>query len=214
MEYSPTSPLQSSPSLLSRIWRLSSPRLPSLLMSSRPTSPPETPRRESMAIENQKSVSKARGQDGARNVQNEQSVPRKEDVQVPATQTPSLDQDEAIQDGLRSQLIEEERGNHECEDAGTEISGFDWEEFEKNCLDEITAATVVEDDLLTEFHDLANAFSVWAQAASEHDNERAAKRLKTRERYVQLSEQSLADKKQHYVKVVKAFEDALELFKN
>ena len=134
-------------------------------MSSRPTSPPETPRRESMAIENQKSVSKARGQDGARNVRNEQSI-LKEDAQVLATQTSALlqnDEDAAIQDGLRSQLIEEQ-GTHEDEDegadAGAEISGFDWQEFEKSCLEEITAATVVEDNLLVEFHDLANVIKV------------------------------------------------------
>lgn len=40
-------------------------------------------------------------------------------------------------------------------------------------------------------------FQAWASAASAHDDERAVKRLKTRQRFVNLSEEKLSQKQQH-----------------
>ncbi|KAL3958747.1 hypothetical protein ACCO45_006909 [Purpureocillium lilacinum] len=54
-------------------------------------------------------------------------------------------------------------------------------------------------------------FRAWAAAASVHDDERAIKRLRTRQRFVNLSEEKAAQKQQHYEEVVKAFESALAL---
>lgn len=40
-------------------------------------------------------------------------------------------------------------------------------------------------------------FKVWAAAASAHDDERAAKRLQTRRRFVNLAEDKMERKQQH-----------------
>ena len=40
-------------------------------------------------------------------------------------------------------------------------------------------------------------FRAWAAAASVHDDERAIKRLRTRQRFVNLSEEKAAQKQQH-----------------
>lgn len=75
-------------------------------------------------------------------------------------------------------------------------------------------------------------FRAWASAASVHDNERAVKRLQTRQRFVNLSEEKMAQKQQHCKflpslasfcfswltipdeEVVKAFESALALLRS
>ena len=40
-------------------------------------------------------------------------------------------------------------------------------------------------------------FKTWASAASSHDDERATKRLQTRQRYVNLAEERMDQKQQH-----------------
>lgn len=40
-------------------------------------------------------------------------------------------------------------------------------------------------------------FQVWASSASAHDDERAVKRLQTRQRFVNLSEANMSQKQQH-----------------
>lgn len=40
-------------------------------------------------------------------------------------------------------------------------------------------------------------FQVWSSAASAHDDERAVKRLQTRQRFVNISEEKMAQKQQH-----------------
>lgn len=75
-------------------------------------------------------------------------------------------------------------------------------------------------------------FKVWASAASVHDDERAAKRLQTRRRFVNLSEERMERKQEHCElfnfiilpwtktndladdQVVKAFENALALLRS
>lgn len=88
---------------------------------------------------------------------------------------------------------------------------FDWEDFEDRYEKALQEADEKEKQMLEEFAQLVKYFNVWASASSTHDNERAVKRLQTRERYVRLSEQSLAQKKQHLTEVVKAFQSALAL---
>ncbi|KAI0443204.1 hypothetical protein F4803DRAFT_515957 [Xylaria telfairii] len=91
------------------------------------------------------------------------------------------------------------------------LAPFDWEDFEDRYEKALQEADEKEKMLLDEFAQLVKYFNVWASASSTYDNERAIKRLQTRERYVQLSEQSLAQKKQHLSEVVKAFQSALAL---
>ncbi|KAI0197692.1 hypothetical protein F4808DRAFT_292651 [Astrocystis sublimbata] len=93
------------------------------------------------------------------------------------------------------------------------IAPFDWEDFEDRYQKALEEADENEKQLLQEFAQLVKYFNVWASASSTYDNERAVKRLQTRERYVALSEQSLDQKKQHLSEVVKAFQSALALLK-
>lgn len=92
-----------------------------------------------------------------------------------------------------------------------QIPSFDWEEFETLYEQALAKANEEERELLHEFDSLIKYFNVWASAASAHDNERAIKRLQTRERYVRIAEQSLSQRKQHLTEVVRAFQSALAL---
>ncbi|TGJ82672.1 hypothetical protein E0Z10_g6070 [Xylaria hypoxylon] len=91
------------------------------------------------------------------------------------------------------------------------LAPFDWEDFKDRYEKALQEADEREKQMLEEFGQLVKYFNVWASASSTHDNERAMKRLQTRERYVSLSEQSLSQKKQHLAEVVKAFQSALAL---
>ncbi|OTB19222.1 hypothetical protein K445DRAFT_314101 [Daldinia sp. EC12] len=94
------------------------------------------------------------------------------------------------------------------------IVAFDWEDFEDRYEKALQEADESEKQLLEEFDTLVKYFNVWASASSAHDNERAIKRLQTRERHVRLSEQALLQKKQHLSEVVKAFQSALALLRS
>ncbi|RYP53640.1 hypothetical protein DL768_001420 [Monosporascus sp. mg162] len=79
------------------------------------------------------------------------------------------------------------------------LAHFDWDEFEARYEKALNEADEREKELLDEFDRLVRYFNAWASASSAHDNERAVKRLQTRERYVRLSERQLMQKKQHRV---------------
>jgi len=114
---------------------------------------------------------------------------------------------------MQTQNINEEGSTEEqspVED-DLELPEFDWSAFEAEYTKAIRAADEGENELSGEFDKLCSLFSLWADAASEHDNTRAVKRLKTRERFVQISEGKFEDKKKHYVEVVDAFKKALAL---
>ncbi|KAI0837571.1 hypothetical protein F5Y06DRAFT_304354 [Hypoxylon sp. FL0890] len=91
------------------------------------------------------------------------------------------------------------------------LVAFDWDDFQNRYEKALQDADEQEKQLLEEFDSLVKYFNVWASASSAHDNERAVKRLRTRERHVRLSEQTLLQKKQHLSEVVKAFQSALAL---
>lgn len=91
------------------------------------------------------------------------------------------------------------------------LVAFDWEDFEYRYEKALQDADEQEKQLLEEFDNLVKYFNIWASASSAHDNERAIKRLQTRERHVRISEQTLLQKKQHLSEVVKAFQSALAL---
>ncbi|KAI1413982.1 hypothetical protein F5Y13DRAFT_159492 [Hypoxylon sp. FL1857] len=91
------------------------------------------------------------------------------------------------------------------------LAAFDWDDFGDRYEKALQEADEHEKQLLEEFDNLVKYFNVWASASSAHDNERAVKRLQTRERHVRLSEQALAQKKKHLSEVVKAFQSALAL---
>jgi len=94
------------------------------------------------------------------------------------------------------------------------LEPLDWEGFEKRYQRAFQEADDQERELLQEFDHLVKYFNAWASASSTHDNERAIKRLQTRERFVRIHEQTLSQKKQHLAEVVKAFQSALALLKS
>ncbi|TLS23648.1 uncharacterized protein PpBr36_05623 [Pyricularia pennisetigena] len=83
-----------------------------------------------------------------------------------------------------------------------QIPDFDWDDFRLQYEQALAKANDKELELLREFDGLVKYFNVWAAAASAHDNERAVKRLQTRQRYVQIGEENLAHRKQHLAEVV------------
>ncbi|POR38041.1 Uncharacterized protein TPAR_01769 [Tolypocladium paradoxum] len=91
------------------------------------------------------------------------------------------------------------------------LAPFDWDEFEARYEKALREADDHEREILKEAEGLSKYFQAWASAASAHDDERAVKRLRTRQRFVNLSEEKAAQKQQHYEEVVRAFESALAL---
>lgn len=95
------------------------------------------------------------------------------------------------------------------------LERFDWEDFEARYEQALLEANEQEQSILKEAESLSEVrvfylcycfyqflltsqyFAVWASAASKHDDERAVKRLQTRQRFVNLSEEKLEHKQQH-----------------
>ncbi|KAG6257880.1 hypothetical protein E4U24_003969 [Claviceps purpurea] len=95
-----------------------------------------------------------------------------------------------------------------------DVPSFDWEQFEARYESALKEADEEERGILQEAQSLSKYFQTWASAASAHDDERAVKRLRTRQRFVNLSEEQMSQKQKHYEEVVRAFESALALLKS
>jgi hypothetical protein len=91
------------------------------------------------------------------------------------------------------------------------LLAFDWDDFEARYLKALADADAQEHQVLSDFNRLVAYFNSWASASTAHDNDRAVKRLQTRQRFVTLSEESVAQKQQHYNEVFQAFQSALAL---
>jgi len=78
-----------------------------------------------------------------------------------------------------------------------DLASFDWDDFETRYKKALEEADGRELEILKEFSALSKYFNIWARASSEHDNDRAIKRLLTRQRFVNQSEQSMARKQMH-----------------
>ncbi|RDW87571.1 hypothetical protein BP5796_03265 [Coleophoma crateriformis] len=139
------------------------------------------------------------------------------EVQVPASQppTPHEVQQDPAEEVSQLEPVDTaiEPGQELIDDPRVELPAFDWTDFEQQYLRAIDAASANEQKLLDEFANLISAFNVWAEVASEKDETRGVKRLKTRVDFVKLSEHALEEKKRHYESVVKAFEAALNMLR-
>ena len=101
-------------------------------------------------------------------------------------------------------------------DALEELEAFDWQDFEARYEAALAKASEEEKAVLREAESLSKVFilystndcrritypflqyfQTWAAAASSHDNDRAVKRLQTRQRFINMSEEKLAQKQQH-----------------
>jgi hypothetical protein len=74
---------------------------------------------------------------------------------------------------------------------------FDWDDFEKRYEEALRNADEAEKQIMKEAESLSAYFQSWASAASAHDDERAVKRLQTRKRFVNISEEKMEQKQQH-----------------
>ncbi|KAI9171694.1 hypothetical protein HJFPF1_01183 [Paramyrothecium foliicola] len=74
---------------------------------------------------------------------------------------------------------------------------FDWDDFEARYEKALRDADDREKSILHDVDRLSKYFQAWASAASAHDDERAVKRLQTRQRHVNLSEEKMSQKQQH-----------------
>jgi len=96
-------------------------------------------------------------------------------------------------------------------DPQVRLEDYDWPELEAQFQKRMDAFKAVEEGIWEEWKGWGELFGAWASTISVHDEERAAKRLRTRIAFTQASEEGLELKRQHYIKVVQAFEAALAL---
>ncbi|KAI1137175.1 hypothetical protein F5Y05DRAFT_419644 [Hypoxylon sp. FL0543] len=142
-----------------------------------------------------------------------QSPPRAQGLKTQQSQTTALMRNLSIERQRQTRTPEPQKrrsDRSEMQSPG-HLAKFDWKGFKRRYEEALQDADEQEKQLMEEFDSLVKYFNVWASASSAHDNERAVKRLQTRERHVQLSEQALSQKKQHLSEVVKAFQSALAL---
>ncbi|KAG0651393.1 hypothetical protein D0Z07_1997 [Hyphodiscus hymeniophilus] len=154
---------------------------------------------------------------------------RNSDVQVSSTlplhdeevgpvgkEVPGVEQIQSDSSENLAQVTEEDRetGTDVTEpESSIEMSDWDWHAFQLRYRDAIAHANEEEVKLLEEFEKYFEVFRIWSLATSQRDGVRAWKRLKTRQRYVELAEDKLEERKEHYERVVLAFKNALELLK-
>ncbi|KAF4443552.1 hypothetical protein F53441_11407 [Fusarium austroafricanum] len=110
--------------------------------------------------------------------------------------------------------VDRQASNSDPPDTPGTLEPFDWDEFETRYEAALRDADEQEREILKEADALSKYFKVWAAAASAHDDERAAKRLQTRRRFVNLAEDRMERKQEHYDQVVRAFENALALLRS
>ncbi|KAL8691403.1 MAG: hypothetical protein Q9218_003369 [Villophora microphyllina] len=91
------------------------------------------------------------------------------------------------------------------------LEAFQWDDLEERFLKEMEECQKGEEELERDFRGWCEVFQAWVTTTREHEEERLHKRLRTRMAWVQNSEKSLEEKRQHYIKVVQAFESALAL---
>ncbi|PYH46689.1 uncharacterized protein BP01DRAFT_293565 [Aspergillus saccharolyticus JOP 1030-1] len=91
------------------------------------------------------------------------------------------------------------------------LNAHDWDELENKYYRAMEKHKEAEVVLQNHTSELLEIFMVWSQTTIRRDETRALKRFKTQMQHVQHSEESLKNKKKHYIDVVRAFENALAL---
>ena len=99
-------------------------------------------------------------------------------------------------------------------DPSVRLEEYEWAELSQQFERRMEAMRVVEEGIWEEWRGWGEILGAWASTISVHDEERANKRLRTRVAFTQGAEESLEAKRQHYIKVVQAFESALALLGN
>ncbi|KAF2088274.1 hypothetical protein K490DRAFT_64953 [Saccharata proteae CBS 121410] len=99
----------------------------------------------------------------------------------------------------------------EQSDPTEELAEFDWTDLQERYHDAMKKLQAEETQIGIEFTDLMKFFELWAQTTAAHEVDRSFTRLMTRSAHVRISEAQLEEKRQHYMKVVNAFQSALNL---
>ncbi|UKZ48837.1 hypothetical protein TrVGV298_003072 [Trichoderma virens] len=128
--------------------------------------------------------------------------------------TAVLDVDRSRQASVKTPEPAEQRNGSVTPNPLPVLEPFDWDDFENRYKKALKEADGQEEEILREAQNLFKYFEAWAEAAAIHDDKRAVKRLQTRQRYINISEQRVAQKQQHYNEVVRAFENALALLRS
>ncbi|KAK0118148.1 hypothetical protein ONS95_012454 [Cadophora gregata] len=144
------------------------------------------------------------------------------DIQVPSSIIPPESESAPVKKPARvdshetqqpEETDEEDEDEEDEEDEDQDLPKFDWSDFEHRYTETLKSQHEEEVEIIDEFDLYATSFMVWAQAAAQRDNGRMSKRLKTRVRFTQLAEESLEDKKNHYLEVVGAFQTAMNMLR-
>jgi len=99
------------------------------------------------------------------------------------------------------------------DDPAHRLSAFDWNDLHARYHAAISKCQGEENELMQEFQNLMTYFRIWAESGHVHETNRTYHRLQTRSTYVRHCEDTLEQKRSHYINVVKAFESALNLLK-
>ncbi|THY17736.1 hypothetical protein D6D02_03052 [Aureobasidium pullulans] len=99
-------------------------------------------------------------------------------------------------------------------DPKDEINPFDWQDLEARYLRAMAECKAKEDVHLEEFESLSQYFGFWAETISDHEQKRSHQRLKTQSALVERQETELEERRTHYIKVVEAFQNALNMLNN
>ncbi|KAK0383967.1 hypothetical protein NLU13_8056 [Sarocladium strictum] len=106
-------------------------------------------------------------------------------------------------------MSQQQQNGRDTPSTSSHLPDFDWEDFEARYERALEDADDHEREILKEAESLSKYFRAWASAASVQDNERAVKRLQTRQRFVNISEEKMAQKQQHCTCLIQS-----SLFKN
>ncbi|KAF2772056.1 hypothetical protein EJ03DRAFT_267557 [Teratosphaeria nubilosa] len=136
----------------------------------------------------------------------------------PAAKTPHSDQSAKVPATAFSQDPDDEANDEAASNASSttsdpneRIEDFDWTSLQQRYHDRMRELGGQEQRIFVDFNELCNYFGVWADASRTHEVGRSFKRLKTQIAYVRHEEDQLESKRQHYIKVVQAFQSALQL---
>ncbi|KAI9737671.1 MAG: hypothetical protein M1818_005675 [Claussenomyces sp. TS43310] len=182
-------------------------------MSVAPKSPPETPIRnhipEARSASPEGSSDNDKSPSGSSTYRTVDPISQFE-ADAPTSQ--SLPANNGQEGSFREQDLRQPEVEDPAEPSNPEeLQPFDWIDFEERYLEAMRAADENEAQKLEQFDEIVKFFGEWVKGPSKHDGDRATKRLKTRQFYVQNAEKSLAEKQEHYAEVVAAFQRAVAL---
>ncbi|KAF2400203.1 hypothetical protein EJ06DRAFT_530189 [Trichodelitschia bisporula] len=101
--------------------------------------------------------------------------------------------------------------NDDTKDPRAPISAYDWEDVQQRVENDLKKRLQEQENVNKELEELMAYYMLWMKTISEHETERTHKRIRTRMHHIQSSEKALEQKREHYTRVINAFESALQL---